>query len=102
MIGQSTSVLHGVIKDFVADGHAFLDLELSGYIQQETGDKPKRDLADLIGSYLRNEGYSRDRRPIAGVTKRPYVWTKKQGKRGGPLKPEDEARIAGLLDAPAF
>jgi hypothetical protein len=102
MIGQSTSVLHGVIKEFVADGHAFLDLELREYIQQEMGEAPKRDLADLIETYLRNEGYSRDRRDIAGVTKRPFVWTKKKGKRGDPLKPEDEARIAGLLDAPAF
>ena len=102
MIGQSTSVLHGVIKDFVADGHAFLDIELRDYIQLEMGDAPKRDLADLIESYLRNEGYSRDRRPIAGVTKRPYVWTKKKGKRGDPLKPEDEARIAGLLPDPSF
>jgi hypothetical protein len=102
MIGQSTSVLHGLIKEFVADGHAFLDLELRQYIQEEMGDAPKRDLADLIESYLRNEGYSRDRRPIIGVTKRPFVWTKKTGKRGAPLKPEDDARMAALLDAPAF
>lgn len=102
MIGQSASVMHGVIKDFVADGHAFLDAELREFIKEEMGELPKRDLADLIETYLRNEGYSRDRRPITGVAKRPYVWTKKKGKRGDPLKPEDEARIAGLLDAPAF
>lgn len=101
MIGQSTSVMHGLIKEFVADGHAFLDAELREFIKEEMGELPRRDLADLIESYLRNEGYSRDRRPIAGVIKRPFVWTKKNGKRGDPLTPEDEARMAGLLGAPS-
>ncbi len=102
MIGQSTSALNGVIKEFVADGHAFLDVELRQYIKEEMGDTPKRDLADLIETYLRNEGYSRDRRPIAGVTKRPFVWTKKSGKRGDKLRTEDETRMAELLEAPVF
>jgi hypothetical protein len=101
MIGQSTSVMHGLIKEFVADGHAFLDGELREFIKEEMGELPRRDLADLIESYLRNEGYSRDRRNITGVTKRPFIWAKKQGKRGVSLSPEDEARMGQLLGTPS-
>lgn len=96
MIGLSTSVLHTTIKDFVSDGHAFLDVELREFITAETGEVQK-GVADLIESYLTNENYQRTRRPITGVTKRPYVWSRKTGKRGDPLRPEDDARMGELL-----
>jgi hypothetical protein len=98
MIGLSTSVMHGAIKDFVSDGHSFLDGQLQDYLKEELGGLPKRDIADLITTHLTSEGYKRDRRPITGWPKRQYVWTKKTGKRGLKLRPEDEAAMLEYLE----
>jgi hypothetical protein len=100
MIGLSTSVLHSTIKDFVADGHSFLDGQLHIHIKDEMGDVGKRDMADIIKGHLVNEGYRRTRRDIKGWPKREYVWWKETpGKRGGDLNPDDEAAMVDFLVA---
>jgi hypothetical protein len=100
MIGLSTTVLHSTIKDYVEDGHSFLDGQLHVLIKEEMGEHPKRDTLDIIKSHLVNEGYHRTRRPFTGWPKKEYVWSKKPpGKRSDALKPEDEAAMVGFLVA---
>jgi len=103
MIGLSTSVLHGNIKEFVADGRAFLDGQLHVHLKDEMGELPKRDMLDIIKSHLVNEGYERTRRNITGHAKREWVWSKRSGgKRGGSLRPEDEASMVEFLGQPPY
>jgi hypothetical protein len=103
MIGLSTSVLHGAIKDFVADEHSFVDGQLHAHIKEELGEHPKRELLDIIKSHLINEGYQRTRRSVTGVGKRQWVWSKRGGgKRGTELRPEDEASMVEFLGQPPY
>jgi hypothetical protein len=100
MIGLSTSVLHGTIKDFIADGHSFVDGQLHLHIKDEMGELGKRDIADIIKTHLVNEGYHRTRRAITCWPKREYVWSKKPpGKRADTLKPDDESDMVDFLVA---
>jgi len=103
MIGLSTSVLHGAIKDFVADGHSFLDGQLHVHLKEAMGEQPKREMLDIIKTHLVNEGYQRTRRGIEGRHKREWVWSKRTGgKRGDGLLPEDEASMIEFLGHPPF
>jgi hypothetical protein len=100
MIGLSASVLHGFIKDYVADGHSFVDGQLHDFLKPQTTEPLK---ADILKGYLVNEGYQRTRRTITGWEKREYVWSKKPpGKRGGELTPEDEASMVEFLNRQPF
>lgn len=99
MIGLSTSVLHGTIQDFVSDGHSFLDGQLHAHVKEEMGDLGTRDKADILKTYLTNEGYHRTRRDIGSWPKREFVWSKKPpGKRTEGLTPEDAAAMVEFLE----